>query len=172
MNDLALRPVAWCTRASLLSREVTLSLSSAAVDLLFSRSHILSEGRFERTTDERMTEGRLERMTEGRSERMTEGRFEKSAYFGSTMITFDLARMGELVRDGDDPAVAERVGALCANDDRIRERARHLARSEAEKLAGMTLDNAQIDIAVRAQGSHIHLDIDVSAAAAARAAKG
>lgn len=135
-SKLALRPVAVCTRASLIAREVSLSLSSAAVEILFSRSHVLSEGHTER-----------------------------GAYFGSTMITFDLSRIGDLVTDGAAPDVAERVSALCAGDDRIRDRARNLALAEAEKLAGGALADAQIDVAVSARGVHVHLDIDVSAPA-------
>lgn len=119
-------------RVSLFSRDVDIRLSSAAVDILFEKASVLSEGQIE------------------------DNRFD-----GSTMITFDCARASHLVSDICDAATVRRVGELVGGDERVRERARRLGASEAERLAGTRLAATQIEIRVRATGSHLHIDVDV-----------
>lgn len=140
MAELALppkKPMARARRVSLFEREIRIGLSSAAIEILFSRASVLSEGQV-----------------------------EGDGYFGSTMITFDCGRARELVCEPCDAATARRLGDLLASDERFRERARHVGAREASRLAGEALSAPQIDLRVRASGNHLHVDLDVEAAAA------
>jgi hypothetical protein len=128
------KPMASARRVSLFEREVRVRLSSAAVEILFERASILSEGQQ-----------------------------EDGGYYGSTMITVDCARAAHLVSDSCDAAVVKRVRDLCAADERIRERARAVGVGEAERLAGTELAEPQVDVRVRASGAHLHIDVDVEA---------
>lgn len=124
-------------RVSLFQREIRVSLSSAAIEILFDLASVLSEGH-------------------------TDG----GAYFGSTMITFDLSRASDLVSDPCDVAAARRLCDELAADSRVRERARAVAVTEAERVAGAPLTGAAVDLRARASGAHIDLDLDVEAVAA------
>jgi hypothetical protein len=137
------KPILSARRVSLFQRDVEIRLSSAAVDILFDNASVLSEGQV-----------------------------EGERFCGSTMITFDSARASHLVSDTCDAATVRRVSELVATDERIRDRARRLGAGEAERLAGGTLRNAQIDIQVRANGSHLHIDVDVEATPAQAAGPG
>ena len=129
-------------RVSLFEREIRVRLSSAAIEILFDLAAVLSEGQL-----------------------------EDDGYYGSTMITIDLARATAAVRDDCDAATARRVTDLLADDARVTERARALALAEAEARAGCALASGQVDIRVRSTGAHVHIDVDVEAtrARAARA---
>jgi hypothetical protein len=124
----------YARRVSLFQRDLEISLSSAAVDILFDKASVLSEGQV-----------------------------EDGGFYGSTMITFDCARASHLVSDACDATTVRRVSELVATDERVRDRARRLGASEAERLAGGRLDRPQIDIRVRANGNHLHIDVDVEA---------
>jgi len=119
-------------RVSLFQRDVAVSLSSAAIDILFEKASVLSEGQV-----------------------------ESSGYFGSTMITFDCARASDLISDACNPATVKRVGDLLGADERVRHRARSLGSAEADRLAGTRLFRAHVDMRVRASGNHLHIDLDV-----------
>lgn len=121
-------------RVSLFRRHIEVGLSSAALEILFDLASVLSEGEH-----------------------------EEAGFFGSTMITIDLARAAELVSDPCDATTVERVAELLASDARVRDRARELARSEADRLAQSPIGPAQIDLRVRTSGKHLHLDVDVEA---------
>ena len=123
-------------RVSLFQRDVRICLSSAAVEILFDRASVLSEGAL-----------------------------DGDGYFGSTMITFDCARAAHLVSDSCDPATVRRVRDLVGGDERVRERARTLGTHEAERLAGAMLLQSQVDMRVRANGNHLHIDLDIEATA-------
>ena len=133
--DLPLKkPMAAARRASLFDREVRVRLSSAAVEILFERASILSEGQV-----------------------------EGGGYYGSTMITMDCARASHLVSEECDASLADQVADLAGTDERVRERARDIAYREARRLATVELYETQIDVRVRASGTHIHFDLDVEA---------
>ena len=127
------KPMATARRVSLFEREIRVGLSSAAVEILFDLASILSEGAH-----------------------------EAGGFFGSTMVTIDLARATTLVSDACDAATVKRVAELIAADPRVRERARGIAAAEADRMAGARLRTPQIDVRARASGRHLHLDIDVS----------
>lgn len=126
------KPMAVSSRVSLFSRDVQLSLSSAAIDILFAKASVLSEGQV-----------------------------ENSGYFGSTMITFDCTRAADLISDACNPATVRRVCDLLGADERVRNRARKLGSTEAARLAGTQLRRAHVDMRVRASGNHLHIDLDV-----------
>ncbi len=128
------KPMASAARVSLFSRQIEIGLSSAAIDILFDKAVVLSEGGV-----------------------------QGNAYYGSTMVTFDLARAAALVSDSCDAATVKRVSELIAHDDRIKERARALGAEEARRCAAVPLAPPQVDLRVNASGSHLHLDLDVEA---------
>jgi hypothetical protein len=122
-------------RVSLFEREIRVRLSSAALEILFQLGSVLSEGQV-----------------------------EGERYFGSTMITIDLATAVGLTSDPCDLATARRVTDLLAGDERVRDRARRIAAAEARRIAAGDLIDPQIDVRVHGSGSHIQLDLDVEAA--------
>jgi hypothetical protein len=142
---LARKPMATARRVALFDREIRITLSGAAVEILFETAEILSEG-----------------------ERRGGG------YFGSTMITFDVTRLAALVREACDAASARHVATLALADKRVRERARALAIADAGERAGSgtRLANLSTELRARAVGTRVHLDIDVEAVVStARAAR-
>jgi hypothetical protein len=132
----AKKPMARAIRVTLFEREVRERLSASAVDLLFERADVLSEGR--------------------RAQRPTAGGF-----FGSTMITIELLRCAEVVRERCEPALARRLAVLMARDSRVLRRAQRVAEREAERLAGERVAVRTADVRVRAQGTRLHIDVDV-----------
>jgi hypothetical protein len=128
------KPMLMARRVSLFQREIRISLSSAAIEILLDQAAVLSEGHV-----------------------------DGEAYFGSTMITFDLARASHLVSDPCDAAAARRFCDQLAAEPRVRARARELAQAEAERIAGGELAEVTVDLRARASGAHIDLDLDVEA---------
>jgi hypothetical protein len=137
------KPMARAVRVALFEREIKERLSSAAVEILLDRARVLSEGR--------------------RSAAATGG----SVFYGSTMLTIDLADAGELVRESCDPATCSRVGALVEGDQRVQRRVRQIAAREAERLAGAPLQARIAEVRVRVQGTLLYIDVDVEGPPAA-----
>jgi hypothetical protein len=132
------KPMASCRRVSLYRREIHLSPSAAALEILFSLASQLSEG--QRDGD---------------------------GWLGSTMITVDLERVAHLVSDACDAATARRLAELAAQDDRVKAWARGIGLHAAERAAGGPLIAPAIDVRVRAAGHHLHIDVDVEGKLAA-----
>ncbi|HTE54521.1 MAG TPA: hypothetical protein VK698_26895 [Kofleriaceae bacterium] len=128
------KPMAAVRRVSLFEREIRVGLSSAAIEILFDLASVLSEGAR-----------------------------EPDGYYGSTMITIELARAASLVSDPCDARTVRRLADLVAGDARVRDRARALAAAEAERLAGQPLGGAQYDLRVRESGRHLHIDVELEA---------
>ncbi|HEX4462246.1 MAG TPA: hypothetical protein VIA18_29925, partial [Polyangia bacterium] len=124
-------------RVTLFEREVREKLSVAAIEILVERARILSEGK--------------------RSAAPT----AKARYFGSTMLTVDVATLGELVREPCDARSAARVAELIRDDARVTKRVQKIATREAERLAGGPVRVRAGDVRVRAQGTFVYLDVDV-----------
>jgi hypothetical protein len=124
-------------RVTLFEREVREKLSVAAIEILVERARILSEGK--------------------RSAAPT----AKARYFGSTMLTVDVAMLGELVREPCDARAAARVAELIRDDARVTKRVQKIATREAERLAGGPVRVRAGDVRVRAQGTFVYLDVDV-----------
>ena len=121
-------------KVALFEREIRVTLSQAAVEILFDTADMLSEG-----------------------ERRGDG------YFGSTMITLDLGRVALLVREDCDAAGARRVAELAMSDKRVRDRAKALAAADATERAGTPLTHVDCELRARAVGTKVHLDVDVEA---------
>jgi len=136
------KPMAGARRVSLFEREIHIKLSTPAIEILFDLATVISEGQL-----------------------------EGDGYFGSTMITIDLARAGGVVSDACDARTARRVADLLGADSRIRAQAKRVVVAEAEARAGCKLRSPQVDMSVRATGAHVHIDIDVEATQA-RATRG
>lgn len=131
--ELEKKPMARAFRPSLFQRDINYRLSSAAVELLFDRAQVLSEGQVDR------------------------GR-----YYGSTMISLDLNRLEGDIADAITAETAVRFGTLADRDPLLAARASEIGRAEARKLAG-ELGDAQIDIGVRTRGAHVYIDLDIEA---------
>lgn len=126
------KPMAAARRVSLFEREIRVHVGTSAIEVLFGVAEILSEGQH-----------------------------DGERYFGSTMITIDLERARDALRDDCDAASAKRVAALLARDPRVAARARALALQHASERAGRPLAHLETEIKVRAAGSRVHLDVDV-----------
>lgn len=126
--------MALARRVSLFQREIRICLSPAAIELLLSAASVLSEGQV-----------------------------QDMAYFGSTMITIDLARMAPMVSDPCDERAARRLTELVGADQRLLDRAREIALAEAARLAAGRLAETQIDLHTRYTGVNLHLDLDIEA---------
>lgn len=130
-QGLERRPLASVRQVSLFCREVRERLSAAAIEILFGRVDVLSEGKF-----------------------------ESGEFFATVMLTFDLASAVEL-RDSADTATARQLAEQMASDPRVRQRALEIAGREAARLAQRRLRGAQTDVRIRAAGSRVHVDIDL-----------
>ena len=126
------KPMISARRVSLFERDIRVGLSSAAIEILLERASVLSEGQL-----------------------------QPSGYFGSTMITIDASRAAELVAESCDVATVQRLGGLVGADERFRERARAVGLREARRLAGKSLEGAEVDLRIRTAGPLLHVDLDV-----------
>jgi hypothetical protein len=131
--------MARATRIGLFEREVRERPARAALDLLFARAEVMSEG--QRTQ-----------------------RGGRDAYFGSTMLTFDLPALAVLLRDACDAATAQRLAALLEADPSVGKRVQELAKREAARVSGAAPLNVSTHVAIRAQGAKVFIDVDVEAA--------
>ncbi len=141
-GEIPRKPMAKARRVSLFEREIRIGLSSAAIEILIELGSLLSEGQI-----------------------------EDDLYFGSTMMTIDLAQASALVSDTCDIATARTVADLVVSDERVRDRARKVAEGEAQRIAATELTDVQIDVRVNHSGSHLQLDMDVEASVGAAAAE-
>ena len=137
----ARKPMARATRITLFEREVRERLSRAALDVIFARADRLSEGQ-------------------------RQSRGGREAFFGSTMLTVDLAAFADVLRDVCDAGTAHRLAALMESDATVPRRIREIAEREATRIAAVRLKDLRIQIAVRAQGAKVFIDVDVEGALA------
>lgn len=126
------KPMAQARRVSLFEREVHVRLSPAAIEILFGTAAVLSEG-------------------------LVDG----NRFYGSTMVTLDLARADGQVSEQCDASTARDVERLLGKDPRVHEHARELGVAEADRLAGRPLQAPQVDLRVRRNGRQFHVDMDV-----------
>lgn len=131
------KPMARAQRVTLFEREIRERLSVAAIEILLERADVLSEGQ--------------------RSASPT----AKARWFGSTMITVDVAALADVVREPCDGRAAQRVAELIAADARVHKRVQRIAGREADRLAGATVRVRASDVRVREKGTLVHLDVDV-----------
>jgi hypothetical protein len=81
------------------------------------------------------------------------------------MLTIDLSRASERVREVCDPQAARRIASMMTTDARVTRRLRAVAEREATRLAGVPLRTLAVDVRVRAQGSTVYIDVDFEGAA-------
>ncbi|MCG8425491.1 MAG: hypothetical protein MJE77_47035 [Proteobacteria bacterium] len=128
------KPMLSARRVSLFEREIRIRLGQAAIEVLLANASVLSEGQ------------------------VAEG-----YYFGSTMLTIDLARSSVHLSEACDLVTARNAEALIATDERIKERVRELAIAEAGRLAGNALESVHVESRVRRNGRYFQIDVDVEA---------
>lgn len=131
-----LRPLARVQRIALFEREVRERLSRAALDLVFERAEVMSEG--QRST-----------------------RAGQPVYFGSTMLTVDLEALAPQLRESCDAGTARRLATLLANDAAAAARVKAVAGQEAARIAGSRLKAIATEVKVRAKGARVFIDVDV-----------
>jgi hypothetical protein len=139
-------------RVTLFEREIRERLSEAALELLFAHATVISEGECAHA----VTPLRPSGSTRGRR-----AAARRSAFFGSTMLTVDLARVSPSVREPVGPDAAKRVVALMVSDPRVARRARQIAEREASRLAGEPVRPSAADVRMRSRGTEIFIDVDV-----------
>ena len=120
---------------------------------------------FEREIRERLSRVALEILLDG-AEVLSEGQVQERRYFGSTMITIDLARHADLLREPCDAVTARHTASLLEKDARAVGRIRRIADREARRLAGAQMARIATELAFRWQGTRVCVDVDVEGALA------
>jgi hypothetical protein len=87
----------------------------------------------------------------------------RDAYFGSTMLTFDLPALSVLLRDACDAGTTVRLAALLEEDASVGKRIAELARRKATRVAGAAPRDVSTHVAIRAAGAKVFIDVDVEA---------
>ncbi len=88
---------------------------------------------------------------------LSEGRVHGASFFGSTLITIDLVRLG--LGEGEDPA---RVLRAVERSVRVRLRAMRLAQSDAvRRLPDRRLGTAVVETRIRLDGARLLVDVDL-----------
>ncbi len=134
------RPMASAHRLSLFRREIRVSISPVAFEMLLRKASRISEGQI-----------------------APGGR-----YFGSTMLTIDLRQAEDQVRDACDKATAHRLVQLLEQEEHTLKQVKALALKEALNIAGCPLDCLELDLRIRTEGAVIYIDIDVEGQAQQR----
>jgi hypothetical protein len=144
-SPLPRKPMARVIEVSLLQREVRERLSRAGLELLLSVAGRLSEGHLA----------------------------EDGRYFGSTMLTVEMAALVHRARGASDPDLPRRLAEQLALDPEAVSRLKAIAREEAARLSGGELGGElEVDVGVRAEEGRLCIDLDVEAANAPPAARG
>jgi hypothetical protein len=98
-------------------------------------------------------------LSEGAVDRLPSGEMR---YFGSTMITFDLARLAESWRGPFGPEQKEDLLQLVAGSVRMRIRATRLACAEvARRVTERPLGKATVETSVRLVENTLQMDVDL-----------
>ena len=128
------KPMVLARRLSVFQRKVELGLSPTALELVFDAMEVVSEGGL-----------------------------DGDVYAGSTMITVDLTSLATRLSDAPDAGTARRIAELAPGDPRVRQRARAIAFAEANRIAGGTLVQPEIDLDVRARGHVVRMALNIEA---------
>lgn len=139
---LQLEPPRWARvdKIRLIRREVRETLGVGAIDLLLTHADVVVEGDRAPAHDD----GRL---------------------YATLMITIDLRRYANDVRDPTDAATAERLTELLAGADVLRSRMLRLATSHLASVSDRAPDDLEIslEISVRHEGARVLIDGDAVA---------
>jgi hypothetical protein len=134
------KPMASATRVTLFEREIRERLSPSGIEILLDAAEVLSEGQ-----REELGGGRVR-------------------FYGSTMLTIDVARVHAALREPCDAVTTARAAAFLAQDARVARRVRGIAQAEARRLCGAAVTLAETEPRVRCRGTVIHVDLDIEAA--------
>jgi hypothetical protein len=133
-----MRPMVQVRRIALIEREVREYLSQAALDAVFARSEVISEGEISTAQG-------------------------KAAFVGSTMLTFDVSSLSEILREPADEDTARRMAALLVDEPSLDARAQLIVRREVERITHGKPKSVRGETRIRARGTRVYLDIDVEA---------
>lgn len=98
------------------------------------------------------------------AELMTEARIDERGYSGSTMITFDLARVAEGLRDLSTAEDRARLLRVVEGSVRVRIRASRFACAEAaRRVPDRSLGTFSVETRMRLDGTNLLVDVDVDA---------
>ena len=93
-------------------------------------------------------------------------------YFGSTMITVDLARLATMWRGPLDEAARAQLLRRVAGSVRVHVRALRLARAEAQqRVPGRALGMATVEVRASLRGGALCIDVDLEAPLALSSAR-
>ncbi len=140
LRSLPAPPWLHVQRIPLIRREVVESLSSSALELLWSRAEVVVEG-----------DGELDTQRPGQR------------FYASVMVTIDLADCAMHVREPSDAATALRLAELLvAGSDAVRKKLLTIVRPELSRLCGQSIARQKIhlDHDLRAEGSRVLIDGD------------
>ncbi len=132
------KPMVRAIKIALFQREIRERLSVAALDLIFDRAEVISEG--QRTV-----------------------RAGRDSYFGSTMLTIDLPALSPLLSDACDAGTARRLAELLDGDEGVARRIQSLSEREASRVAGAVPRQVGTHVTIRSQGAKVFVDDDVEA---------
>jgi len=133
-----LRPMARARTIPLIEREIRERLSHAALDAVFAHAEVISEGEAAKAGSQ-------------------------TQFLGSTMLTFDVSALAELVREPADEGTARRLAALLAKDKSLEGRIEAIVRREVERITRQAPRSVKGETRMRTQGTRVYLDIDVEA---------
>jgi len=133
-----LRPLVQVRRIALIEREIREYLSQAALDAVFDRSEVISEG------EATVAQG-------------------KSLFLGSTMLMFDVGALGEILREPPDEDTARHMATLLAKEPSLEARTQLIVRSEVERITRGKPKSVRGETRIRVRGTRVYLDIDVEA---------
>ena len=136
------KPMAKAARVTLFEREIRERLSQPALEILLDSAEVLSEGERIENAPALEINGPL------------------PTIYGSAMLTIDLVKVADRVREICNEETAGRVATQIASDERVSARLRHLAAQVATRLAGAAVDNLTTEIRVRTRHATIFIDID------------
>ena len=86
----------------------------------------------------------------------------QSTYYGSTMISIDVGKLGAFVRGLDEAAARRALLHAIDGSVRVRLRAMRMARAEAaRRVHRRTLGTALCEIRMHLRGAALHIDVDL-----------
>lgn len=133
-----MRPMVQVRRIALFEREVREHLSQAALDAVFARSEILSEGECSTSQGKRV-------------------------FLGSTMLTCDVSALAQVLREPADEDTARHLASLLAKEMTLDQRIQRIVRREVERITAAKPKAVRGETGIRTQGTRVFLDIDVEA---------
>lgn len=133
-----LRPMAQVRKIPLFEREIREHLSQAALDAVFAHAEVISEGEAGKAQG-------------------------KPQFLGSTMLTFDVLALGDILREPADEGTARRLAALLAKERTLDHRIETIVRREVERITQGRARQVRGETRIRTQGTRVFVDIDVEA---------